>query len=111
MALKKIFELPEGFTIEYWKVNPTFTVDMQNKTINAQLMVYKDKEARDNDKRPVDIHSFGMMSSDTRDVLERVVRINLSKTDFDIAMKLEDPRDQIYEKFKTLDFFKDALDV
>lgn len=105
MALKLAKTTEEGFTIEYWRVNPNLTVDMVDQTATSTVLAYKDASARQAGKRPVHAHGHDIQGIDTI----RVVKI--AGTDFTAAMASGDFRPAMYAALKAKDFFSGAEDV
>lgn len=103
MALKKAVATAEGFTVEYWRVNPTMSVDMVARTADAALLAYKDAAARAAGNRP--------LRSMMIDGMDDVRAIRLAGADFESAIATGDLRAAMYAQLKTKDFFTGAEDV
>jgi hypothetical protein len=104
MGLKLAKTTAEGFTVEYWCINPMVSVDLAARRVHARLMAYKDKAARDASMQPVQFE-------DHSDEFTEVRSIKLEGQDFETAMASGDFRDAMYAQVKAQDFFVGSEDV
>lgn len=104
MALKKVKTTREGFTVEYWRVNPAMSINVLDKSAVGHLLGYKDAAARQAGSDPV--------SSAVRlDGVEEVRSVELTGAAFDAAMTAGDFRPAMYAALKAKDFFTGSEDV
>lgn len=104
MALKLAKTTDEGFTVEYWRVNPFMSVDMVGRAAYATLMAFKDAASRQGGKRPV--HVGPELAG-----FETVQSVELTGQDFETALATGDLRAAMYGKLKALAFFTGSEDV
>lgn len=104
MALKLVKTTDEGFTVEYWRVSPTMTVDMVGRTAHGQVIGYVNAAARQAGKRPVHAGSSvqGLMEAE---------RVTLEGATFEAAIVTGELRDAMYAALKVHDFFAGSEDV
>jgi len=101
MALQLAKTTEEGFSVEYWRVDPVTSVNMHTRTATARVLCYKDAAARQGGKIPVRVGPS----------LEAPDSVTIEGTDFDTALATGDTRGAMYGVLKALPFFSGAVDV
>lgn len=101
MALKKSIVTPEGFAAEYWRVDPSVTVNFAEGVAVGKVMLYATAESR-KDKRPVQV------PAQYRGTLN--ASMILTGADFTAAIETKDLRGALYAKLKKTALFSDATD-
>lgn len=105
MALRLTKTTKEGFSVEYWRVSPSISVNMVDGTATSSVLAYKDVEARQAGKRPVDGNGL------IEEGYEQIRSVTISGSDFTAAMVGGDFRDQMYAVLKANAFFAGSEDV
>jgi hypothetical protein len=103
MALRLVKTTNEGFTVEYWRVDPMVSIDMVGRTASARILTYKDATARQTGKASVRV---GLESE-----LSIPNSVSLSGAALDAALVTGDVRAAMYGVLKTLSAFTGAEDV
>jgi len=103
MALKKAVVTAEGFTVEYWRVNPSMSIDLVARTVDAGILVYKDAAARQAGHKPIRTMMVEGM--------DEVRSVRLAGQDFEDAIATGDFRAAMYTALKAKDFFAGSEDV
>lgn len=103
MAIKLSKTTEEGFTVEYWRVSPVITVDLEQRTARSRVVAYANAAARTGGKRPIPLDAI----SDSRSVQQ----VEISGQEFEAALATGDFRDAMYAKLKATSFFVGAEDA
>ncbi len=79
MALKKLFVRHDGVTMEYWRVAPTFVLDVENKQITGHMVPYVSEETRRDGATPVVGYTVEVTAPSDSGVDSRVALYNAAK--------------------------------
>ena len=105
MALKLTKTTAEGFSIEYWRIDPRMSVDLTtgSKNVRATVQAFVSASTRQANKSPV------RLSRDV-DGVQVVTSVTLNDAETTSALATGDPRAAMYAKLKALEFFAGATD-
>lgn len=105
MALKLAKTTVEGFSVEYWRIEPSIlTRFAETKTVSANVTVHMNAAARQAGKPPVRLTPRSIEGSET------AMRVVLEGSEATNALATGDPRAAMYAKLKALEFFAGATD-
>jgi len=106
MALKLTKMTAEGFSVEYWRIEPTILSRFSGdtKTVSANVIVHVNAAARQADKPPVRLTPRSVEGCET------ATRVVLEGSEATSALATGDPRAAMYAKLKALEFFSGAVD-
>jgi hypothetical protein len=101
MAITKTHTFLSGITACYWKV-VRVDVDIFKKRVQLQVALYVSKEARDNNLRPVAIRPFEIKNQNDFDTYFNIDCLSTQDNN---------PYSQAYVYLKSLEEFKDCVDI
>jgi hypothetical protein len=106
MALRLAKTTAEGFSIEYWRIDPRMSVCFTTgaQSVQANVLAYVNATTRQAGKPAVRVSPRSIEGADA------VGRVGLEGAEATAALVGGDPRAAMYAKLKALEFFAGSAD-